>query len=83
MFCCPIRELVNTALRFVQQKDPSWDKYQPRSFRYKVVEAWKKNIQVNLWHGCCLCWSLQVGPQKFEIITGLFRPADRRYNPYQ
>lgn len=77
----PFQFLIDSALDYVRQKDPSWTYFQPVGFRATVVERWKRNVNIELLGGS-IRWSLPIGDQEFSIIRPLFGHYDALYNPY-
>ena len=77
----PYRYLIDQAIEYVLEKDPSWDHFQPIGFRATVVEHWKRNIHTEVWAEQ-IRWSLPIGDREFFILRPLFGLYDNRYNPY-
>jgi hypothetical protein len=79
----PIRNLIDLALAHVRKQDPTWEIYQPRSFRFEVVEEWKRRIQTAMYFSGQIEWSLQLNSStSFLVMAGMFHNANKRYNPY-
>ena len=78
----PVAVLIDKALNYINNKDPSWEEAQPAEFRVRVIESWKRSISSRFETNCRILWELPVGDQTFQCRAPLFCQLDWNYNPY-
>lgn len=78
----PVQLLIDKAVDYIIEKDPSWERAQPLDFRIKVIERLKANIESSLAMNSLVHWQLQIGDQSFGCMAPIFYRLDWDYNPY-
>ena len=78
----PCTLLICHALQYICQKDPSWDKAQPREFKAQVVEHLKTQITHHVHPHGTISWCLPIGDKVLTVDAPLFRRLNKEFNPY-
>ena len=78
----PFTLLICLALQHICQKDPSWEKAQPREFKAKVVEHLKTQVTTHVHPHGTISWCLPIGNTILTVDAPLFQPPNKRFNPY-
>jgi hypothetical protein len=78
----PIAIVIDKALTYIQQEDPSWEEAQPLDFRANVVETLKTEITSSLHSNSRIHWELIINGETFGCMAPMFCMLDWNYNPY-